>query len=133
MRIVYVSGQYRGNIKDNIQRARLAAEALWREGYAVICPHLNTAHMDGIIPDGQFLEGDLEILGRLIPDRDMVYMLKGWEQSEGAKMEKEYAEKIGLEIIYENSDDDKTIVSLEPTWLQEWVKENYPEVGKRKN
>ena len=96
--VVFVSGPYRGNIEQNIANARMAAIRLWKAGYAVICPHMNSARMDGECPDDYFLEGDLEILKRC----DIIYMLKNWEESEGASAELSLAKEIGLEVIYED-------------------------------
>jgi hypothetical protein len=64
MKRAYVSGPYRADtqegIDQNIAEAREIAVALWRMGYSVFCPHLNTAHFDGLAPDSVWLEGDLE-------------------------------------------------------------------------
>jgi len=106
MNIAYISGPYSNidifEISNNIAKARSLAAELWRLGYAVICPHLNTA----FFPDGpDYIGGDLEIISRLIPGKDIMVMLFGWWDSEGAVKEKELAEQIGLEIFYgkENS------------------------------
>ena len=95
--VVFISGPYRGNIEQNIANARMAAIRLWKAGYAVICPHMNSARMDGECPDDYFLEGDLEILKRC----DIIYMLKNWESSRGASAELKLAKEIGLEVVYE--------------------------------
>jgi hypothetical protein len=95
MRVVFVSGPYRGNISENIRIARQHAEMLWAKGYAVFCPHLNSAHMDGCAPDKAFLDGDIEILSRC----DAIYMLPGWEQSEGARSEYAHALLHGIEVL----------------------------------
>ncbi|MCF7634828.1 MAG: hypothetical protein LLF82_000294 [Dehalococcoides mccartyi] len=101
MRVIYVAGKYRAETKEgieaNIQKARHAAIKLWQLGWAVICPHLNTAHFDGEAPDSVWLKGDLEILSRC----DAIYMLEGWEQSTGAKSEHELARSIGKAILYD--------------------------------
>jgi hypothetical protein len=101
MRVVYVSGPYRAptleGINNNINNARIAAISLWKQGYAVIAPHLNTAHFDGVVSDAAFLTGDAEILSRC----DAVYMLRGWENSIGARAEHDLANELGLEIVYE--------------------------------
>ena len=51
MQIVYLAGPYRGqthyDIELNIREAEYVAIKLWQAGYAVICPHKNTAHFDG--------------------------------------------------------------------------------------
>ena len=58
-------------------------------GHAVICPHLNSAHMEldcGATWE-DYLNGDLQIISRV----DAVVMLEGWQDSKGAVMEREYA------------------------------------------
>ena len=101
MRVIYVSGKYRGKseneVFENIMRARSAAVKLWDEGWSVICPHTNTMFMGSKLGDKAFMEGDLEILARC----DAIYMLKGWEESEGARQELALAESLELEIQYE--------------------------------
>ncbi len=99
MKVVFISGKYRGKdyqeIESNIQKAKTAAIELWKLGYAVICPHLNTAHFDGICPDEVWLAGDIEIMKRC----DAVYFLDNWKDSQGAKDEFKIAIDCGLEIL----------------------------------
>lgn len=97
MKLVFVSGPYRGDVEGNISRAKRAAVRLWQRGYAVICPHLNTANFDGLCDDEVWLTGDLEILARC----DTVYMLTNWKASEGARAEHRLAADLGKEIVYE--------------------------------
>jgi hypothetical protein len=100
--IVYVAGKYRskwgliGRI-INILKARKVAIRLWQKGYIVICPHLNTALFDGYCPDDTWLEGDIAILERC----DVIYMLKDWNESRGARIEYREAVRWGLEVMYE--------------------------------
>lgn len=101
MKVIYISGPYRADtvngVYENIQRARTATIGLWRQGYAVICPHLNTSFMDGICQDDVWLEGDLELLRRA----DAIYMLRGWQKSDGAIQELNLAIETNKEIFYE--------------------------------
>lgn len=94
--IVFVSGPYRGDVSGNIERAKQVAIRLWKLGYAVVCPHLNTAHFDGICPDETWLKGDLEIMSRC----DAVYMMAGWDTSAGAKAERAAAIEHNKIIMY---------------------------------
>jgi len=98
-KLIYVAGKYRADTKEgveaNIRHAERAAKRLWQEGWAVICPHLNTAHFDG--DEDVFLEGGLEILSRC----DAIYMLNGWQDSEGATKEFDLADELGLNIYFE--------------------------------
>lgn len=99
MKLVFVSGPYRAETveqrQSNIMKARAKSIELWKQGYAVICPHMNTAHFDGMCPDEVWLEGDIEILRRC----DVIAMVDGWESSVGAKAELEIAEQLGMEIL----------------------------------
>lgn len=101
MKVVFISGPYRApdmyGIHKNIMAARKAAIELWKQGYAVICPHMNTAHFDGILPDETWLNGDIEIMKKC----DAIYFLKTWRQSAGAKAEYQIALEHGIECIFE--------------------------------
>lgn len=101
MKVIYVSGRYRGKseteVFENIVKARGVAVKLWRDGWAVICPHTNSLFMGTRLGDKAFIEGDLEIVKRC----DAIYMLRGWEQSRGAKRELEIAIETGLKVYYE--------------------------------
>jgi len=104
MKIIYIAGPYRGKPthgqSENISRARIAARKLWAEGWAVLCPHLNTAWFDTFypeIPQTAYLEGGLEMVKRC----DVIYMLRDWQISEGARAELACAINNGLEVIYE--------------------------------
>ena len=100
MRVIYVAGKYRADengegLYDNIICAEVAARMLWKEGWATICPHLNSAFFGG--DDNIYLVGYLEILRRC----DAIYMLKGWQDSVGARQELELAIELNKEVIYE--------------------------------
>lgn len=99
MKVVYIAGSYRADTEwgliENIRRAEEAAIMFWQMGWAVICPHKNTAHFGGLCDDEVWLEGDMEILRRC----DAIYMCEGWHKSVGATAEYELAKELGLQII----------------------------------
>lgn len=103
MKVAYIAGPYRANPKlgrtvlMNIRSAELVAIRYWQKGFAVICPHLNTAFFDGMAPDSVWLDGDLEFVRR----SDVVVMMKGWEHSSGATKELELARSLGKEVIFD--------------------------------
>jgi len=103
MRVIYIAGAYRNRTEwgliENIRHAERVAIKLWQRGYAVICPHLNTAHFGGLCTDDTWLKGDLEILSRC----DAIYVLDNWKQSRGAQEELKLAIKLRLEIYYEEN------------------------------
>lgn len=105
MRVAYIAGPYRSKegvwgIVNNIRAAETIALKYWRLGYAVICPHKNTALFDNAAPDDIWLAGDIEILKRC----DVVVAMTTWEASSGARAEIELAKQLGIEIIYDNGD-----------------------------
>ena len=103
MKIIYIAGAYRNQTEwglvENIRHAESEAIKLWQEGWAVICPHKNTAHFGGLCPDDTWLEGDLEILKRC----DAVYFLSNWQESEGAEAEYNLAVKLNKELLFETA------------------------------
>jgi nucleoside 2-deoxyribosyltransferase len=100
MQIAYIAGPYRAKTKlgiiRNILKARKIAKKYWRKGYAVFCPHLNSALMDGTAPDEVFLKGDLEFLQHA----DILVVTPGWERSKGTLAEIEFAKEKGIPIQY---------------------------------
>jgi len=100
--VAYVAGPYRAEtvngIVENIQRVRSVALELWRMGYVVICPHLNSALMDGAV-DKVFLEGGLELVRR----SDVVVLVGDWRESEGTLAEVELALKLDM-LVYVYAD-----------------------------
>ena len=97
MRVIYVSGAYRGDVAANIEHARQAAIRLWETGWIVLCPHLNSAHMESLCGEEMFLTGDLELLKRC----DAIFMLNNYKTSAGGLKELALAKKLGLDIFYE--------------------------------
>lgn len=101
MKLAFISGPYRAKtprgIVENIREAESLSIKYWNLGYAVICPHKNTALFDGVAPDDVWLQGDLEMLRRC----DVIVMSPRWEESSGAINEHQLAQQLGIEIIYE--------------------------------
>lgn len=103
MKVAYVAGPYRAKtphgVVENIRCAEAVALKYWKLGYAVICPHMNTALLDGECPDAIWLDGDLELIRRC----DVLVAMEKWKQSQGATAEVELALNLGLEVIYEDA------------------------------
>jgi hypothetical protein len=99
MRVLYIAGPYRADsiqaVKANIERAGEYALRFWLRGWAVICPHKNSALFDGL-SDKICLAGYIEILKRC----DAVFAMPGWKKSKGATAEIKEAKRLGIEIIY---------------------------------
>ena len=109
MKVIYVAGKYTASSDWqtylNIHHAREAAYSLWAEGWAVICPHSNTAFFGGAeshdVDRMKWLAGDLEFIRR----SDAIYMLWNYKDSQGALMELALAKELGLEIYYERGEE----------------------------
>ena len=103
---VHLSGPYTGTsplkreaeaqTKKNIERAKAIAGELWGKGYAVLCPHTNTAEFEKISTAtyDDYLSGDLQMVDRV----DAVIMLPLWQSSKGAMLEFARAQARGIPI-----------------------------------
>ena len=118
MNVAYVFGPYRAStirgVIENIRAAEKVALSLWRQGWAVICPHLNSFCLDGSIHPNDpaadrhvWLRGDLEFIDRLIPGRDVLVSSKPeWRQSRGSVGERDAAINKGIEIFHWPQDEE---------------------------
>lgn len=99
MRLVYIAGPFRASsawgIEQNIRTAEELALEVWRAGFVAICPHMNTWHFQGTLPDDTWLKGDIEILRRC----DAVLLVPGWEHSRGALKEVEAAVAASIPVF----------------------------------
>jgi len=103
--IVYVAGPYRAEDehkrKKNIDHADEKGIELGDKGWAPFIPHKMYKDWGGRFSDRQILDWCLEFLGNC----DLLYVLKGWETSEGTKEEIERAKELEISIIYEKNDE----------------------------
>lgn len=116
--VVYVAGPYRSptawGVRQNIESAARVAAQVWEMGLVALCPHLNSAHMEGVASDEAFLAGTMELLRRC----DVVVMAPGWSSSTGAIAERMEAGDLGLQV-FDTVDELRKYVSglLAQTWL----------------
>jgi hypothetical protein len=101
--VAYVVGPYRDPrgawyVQKNIEKAANLAAKLWTLGYAVICPHTNSAHFDGVVHDEEFLSGLLDIMERC----DLVVALNDLSGSHGSHQEILLARELGIPIFDES-------------------------------
>jgi len=101
MVLVYVAGPYNsktifGKIY-NILRARYWAKKIWRLGFAVICPHSNTAFFDywRPIPESQIMTACVDMINRV----DVVYVIPQSDKSRGVRAEINAAREINRRVI----------------------------------
>ena len=100
--VVYIAGAYRDNtiygIRKNIEIAEEYALKYWKLGYTVICPHKNTALMDGALPDEVWLEGAITLMKLC----DLVVFIPGWASSAGACAEYAVVQELDMNYIIDN-------------------------------
>lgn len=114
MKIVFIAGPYYGggdlrSIDKNIREAESFAIALANRGVGFFGPHLHTARFElrTIAPEDYYKELDMQMLQRAC---DALVAIPGWEKSQGARIEIEWAEKNGRKIFYPKSIDDLEVI-----------------------
>jgi hypothetical protein len=110
MKIVFIAGPLttggdgsREYIEKNIKSAEEYAFALAKAGVGFFCAHTHTSNHHGKAPEDFYYKLDFEILKRAA---DAVLALPGWEKSQGAKREVEWAKENNLPIFYPESPGD---------------------------
>ena len=94
MKKIYISGKItnNANYKADFEAAELALKIA---GFQPVNP------AEEKLPDGatwaDYMRHDI----KLLCDCDAIYMLDGWQESAGAKIEHKLARNLGIEIIYE--------------------------------
>ncbi len=103
-KLVYIAGPYTAphwsQVEINIERAREAAAWLATHRVPFICPHLNSAHFDDIVPAVEYDYWSrmyLEILKRC----DAVLTLEGWQRSHGATLEIACANEHDIPVFHD--------------------------------
>lgn len=97
MERVYISGPITGT-NNYMQRFETAERELTEMGYTSI---VNPAEVARHLPEDFTPAEYMRVCLAELECCNMVYMLRGWKYSRGAKIEKEFAESRGMEIIYQ--------------------------------
>ena len=92
---IYIAGPMTGYPDHNFPAFHAAAKSIRDEGFSVInpaeiCPELGK-------PWEYYMRRDLTEMLKC----DVIYLLKGWDKSKGALLEKHVAEALGMAVIYE--------------------------------
>ena len=114
---IYIAGQMTGLPDYNYPAFFAAAEKLRADGWMPI----NPVAFNGVFgrnPTGRLLDAVCESERAAIPFLDAIYLLKGWENSKGAKRELEVALKHGLQVIVEESEERKVKERSEEEWAK---------------
>jgi hypothetical protein len=125
-RKIYIAGPMRGIPQFNFPAFDAAAKELRSYGWEVTSPAdlereaafdpstLPIDHDWSKVPEWFSLDDAIERDLRAIREADAIYMLKGWEQSMGAKAEKSIAEWREIKVMYQeppSATDGQTIVN----------------------
>ena len=99
MKKIYISGAITNNpfYKDDFARAAAVITAAG-------CEAVNPATVE--IKGGAWLDYMRHDI-KLLADCDGVYMLAGWNESQGARVEHQLAQGLGLKIYYEGADNEQ--------------------------
>ena len=97
---IYISGPITGKEDYNRVEFNKATEYLQSKGHKVVTP------FDVTCPREEYTWEDYMKLdiGEMLTC-DAVYLLNGWEESKGAKIEKRLAEEVGLAVYYQDKGD----------------------------
>lgn len=94
---IYIAGKITGLSKEESDKKfEEAAKMLREQGHLVFIPTVLPAY------DEVSHEDYLHICFAMIDICECVYMLKNWQQSKGAKLERLYATSKGKVILYED-------------------------------
>ena len=96
---VYISGPITGT-KDYMSRFSTAHLSLARQGYSVV----NPAMVNAMLPEDTTYDEYMAMSFAMLDMCDSVYMLDGWENSKGAKMEFERAKEKGMNIYFQTAE-----------------------------
>lgn len=109
---VFISQPMNGKTIDEIREERLIAmEELMNK-----FPNEEFQIIDTIVPDIGLKPESRDrifLLGRsiqLLADADLVYLAKGWQDSNGCMVEYEVAKRYGMKIIMSEFDPHKTVI-----------------------
>lgn len=95
-KIIYISGAITGT-DDYMKRFAIAEELLKGQGYNKV---INPAAVCARLPQLEHADY-MSVCLTMIALSDIVYVLDGWEQSKGSKMEISAAKKLGKQVAYE--------------------------------
>lgn len=90
----YIAGKING-LKNYKERFKEVEEKLIKEGHICMNP--------AILPEGFQYEAYMPICTSMIDQCDAIYMLSNWEDSRGAKVEREYALVTNKPVHYEHA------------------------------
>lgn len=124
--LIYIAGPYRGDVENNIKKARALAAKCYLKGHNCITPHLNLAYMDldTSLGDEFWLNATMELLKKC----DAICMVDGWEESVGSVAEFIYARQNNIPVYVHEAPKKEELAKKEELTsdVESVTKENYP-------
>lgn len=93
---IYISGKITGT-DDYMERFAKAEKYLITKGYSV----LNPAKVNAQMPSDTTYDEYMQIAVTMLQMADSIYMLKDWQNSNGAKIEHQIATMLKIDILFE--------------------------------
>lgn len=93
---IYISGKITGT-DDYMERFAKAEKYLIMKGYSV----LNPAKVNAQMPSDTIYDEYMQIALTMLQMADSIYMLKDWQDSNGAKIEHQIATMLKIDILFE--------------------------------
>ena len=94
---IYIAGKVRG-LKNYREVFKAAEKKLQAKGHITLNP--------AELPEGMNAEDYMRICIPMLEVADAIYLLKNWRDSQGAKVEKAYAECQGKMIFFDESENE---------------------------
>jgi hypothetical protein len=89
MRVIYVAGPYRGEIKYNVLKAAAVGRLLRQCGKAVIIPHVESLFFPESLTEDEWIEHGIDLLHCV----DTIVLVPDWRDSTGTRNEIDYAKE----------------------------------------
>jgi len=89
MRVIYVAGPYRGEIKYNVLKAAAVGKLLRQCGKSVIVPHVESVFFPDSLTEDEWLDHDIDLMCCV----DTVVLVPEWDSSIGTMNEIDYAKE----------------------------------------
>lgn len=105
MIVVYLAGALRGEHKvANMKKAEFWSEKLWRLGYAVYSPHMNSGWLDTPETDPHVLKANIHLMKMC----DIMVVMPNYEKSQGTLAEIDVCKLAGIPVVYISIADNNT-------------------------
>lgn len=96
--MIYISGPIT-RTDDYMERFTAVEKELTEKGYAVV----NPARYNAQLPEETTYKDYMRVSLALLEACSSIYMLNGWQDSKGARLEHAYAEAMGINVMYQAS------------------------------